>query len=283
MTEAANRAMTVAYSPDTGTLKPVVRRSRPPNATSADAEPEVEPSLRDANAVIRVVLVSTDATSGGIDSERRDDPPGEATDDLVQDLRASLFTAYRLQEVSDRIGTNVEETLAALTALARRTPAGAGDPAASLSEHEETELREAGSLAMPMPALDRRASAGTTVAALQLLSDALSVKQAARRLRVTDGRVRQRLTARTLLGVATASGWKLPAFQFTDDGQVRGLDQVLPAMPDDVHPLVVRHFLNQPNLELPVAGEPVPPREWLISGGDVDRVVMLAGELHAVP
>lgn len=200
----------------------------------------------------------------------------------MEHLRSSLLAAHQLREVSDRIGASVEETLAALKTLALSTPAEAGDPVASLSEHEESVLREAGSLTMPMPPLERRASVSTTVIALRLLADALSVKQTAQRLKVTDGRVRQRLTARTLLGVDTASGWKLPVFQFTDEGQVRGLDQVLPALPNDVHPLVVHHFLTRPNTELLVSGVPVPPREWLLSGGDVDRVVTLAAELHDV-
>lgn len=260
----------LSYSRKSGRLRPEPERrvhvhSRKGTAATADDR---------ASALIRVFLSSSERAEGVVPA---------ASQELVEELRDSLDVAHRLREVGDRIGTGTEDLLTALTALARRTPAEAGEPATSLSEQEERVLREAGSLLEPMPILERRASAATTVAALDLLADALTVKQAAGRLGVTDGRVRQRLSARTLLGVDSTGGWKLPAFQFTEDGELRGLDQVLPALPDDVHPLVVRYFLTTPSTELPVNDQTMSPRAWLLSGGDVARVVALAEDLHAMP
>jgi hypothetical protein len=58
---------------------------------------------------------------------------------------------------------------------------------------------------------------------------------------------------------------------------------VLPALPADVHPVVVHRFLTTPNADLDVDGAPTAPLTWLASGGDVDAVVQLAVDLHTIP
>lgn len=190
--------------------------------------------------------------------------------------------AHQLRAASDRLGLDVTETLRALLDLASSTPAGLAEPAGAPSTHDEAVLREAGSLAEPLPSLVERGSATTAVATLALLRDALTVKQAAARLRVTEGRVRQRIASRSLLGIPAAGGWRLPLFQFTESGEIRGLDRVLSALPENVHPLVVQWFLTTPHRDLGVAGATT-PLAWLSSGGDVDAVVALATDLHAIP
>ncbi|MGH8890506.1 MAG: DNA-binding protein, partial [Acidothermaceae bacterium] len=115
------------------------------------------------------------------------------------------------------------------------------------------------------------------------LEDALTVKAAADRLGVSEGRVRQRITARSLLGIDFGGVWRLPAFQFTDDGQLRGFDRVLQAMPDDVHPIAVWRFIERANAELTVDDEPASPREWLATGGEIERVAELAESAYTLP
>ena len=66
-----------------------------------------------------------------------------------------------------------------------------------------------------------------------------------------------------------------PRWQFTDDGPLSGLRQVLAALPDDYHPLDVADFMTTPNNQL---GERS-PAEWLSTGGQVQIVVELAGAL----
>jgi len=83
---------------------------------------------------------------------------------------------------------------------------GARRPGQLAREHEESVQRQAGSLTQSMPPLAERASARTAVHGVLLLDGALSVRQAADLLGVTAGRVRQRLTARTLQGVHTRRG-----------------------------------------------------------------------------
>lgn len=101
---------------------------------------------------------------------------------------------------------------------------------------------------------------------------------------VSQGRIRQRLTARTLFGIQTSMEWRLPPVQFTADGlPLRGLDRVLPALPEDVHPIVVNAFMQRPHEDLGITGTATSPREWLVSGGDIEAVVLLAAGLHDLP
>ncbi len=103
-------------------------------------------------------------------------------------------------------------------------------------EDEESVLRQAGSVTQSMPPLAERASARTAVDGVLLLDGALSVRQAADLLGVTAGRMRQRLTARTLRGVHTRRGGSCRPSSPTGR-ELRGLDRVLAAVPDDVRPL----------------------------------------------
>lgn len=118
-----------------------------------------------------------------------------------------------------------------------------------------------------------------TVAARAVLADsALSVSEAAKRLGVDTSRVRHRLAQGKLTGWKERS-WRLPSWQFTDDGVLPGLDAVLAAIPDDQPPLMVAAFMNTVQPDLMLAGEPVTPRMWLLAHGDAGPVAELATTL----
>jgi hypothetical protein len=201
----------------------------------------------------------------------------------VTPTRDQAATAKRISVLADRLHVSTDDALSAMEALASGTPAGSATPAAALTESEEAALREAGSLRHALPAFGDRASTKTAVATLQLQAEALTVKQAAAKLKVTEGRIRQRLAARTLFGIPTSGGWRIPLVQFGTTGLVRGLEQVLPALRSDAHPLVVEHFLSSPHVDLILDREQLSPLEWLASGGDVSVVVELAEALHDLP
>jgi hypothetical protein len=202
----------------------------------------------------------------------------------MAELATSVEAATRLTALAERLHVSSNEVLTALEMLAASTPAGAEAPPSTLTDDEERALRAAGSLREGMPPLAERASLLTTVQQVALVTDALSVKQAAFALGVSEGRIRQRLAARTLFGVQAAQGWRLPRFQFTENGQLlRGLERVLPALPTDVHPVVVTSFLDRPHEDLLVDGVATSPAAWLDGGGPVDAVVALAGDLHDLP
>jgi hypothetical protein len=53
--------------------------------------------------------------------------------------------------------------------------------------------------------------------------------------------------------------------QFTDTGMVPYLDQILPQLPSDLHPLTVNAVLTLPRVDLTVDGHPASVVEFLIS------------------
>ena len=215
-------------------------------------------------------LVTALATTGGA-------PPVG----VISGLTAHLAEAIRLARVAQRLHVSSEDALSTLESLADATPEGVHDPSLALSIDQERILREAGSLREDLPPLADRASTRTLAAGLALASDSLSVKQAAAALGVSEGRIRQRLAARTLFGIAASGGWRLPRFQFTEHSQLlRGMDQVLPVLPEDVHPVVVASFLARPHPDLVLNGEATSPAQWLEGGGRVETVVALAAGLH---
>lgn len=205
----------------------------------------------------------------------------------LEDPRAAkkelVEAGARLSEIGSRLNVSSGEILEALEHLALLTPVGVSDPAKSLTHAEEDALREAGSLQHAMPAWADRASTRTELWLMQVLSDALSVKDAAGLLGVTEGRVRQRLTARTLLGVERSGGWLLPRFQFSETSELPGLAEVLPAFPRDSHPAAVYAFLTRPSADLELEGEPLSPQDWLSSGGASSVVVDLVEAAYALP
>jgi hypothetical protein len=269
MTEAA-ASLTVAYSLRTGTI---TRVRAPRRRRGKDAEPAPRTTGRAKRSAVSVV-VEADSDNDEVTSP----------DELVEALRDSVALARQVHEISERMGVDAKEVLAAMMRLATTTPVGEAAKAGhALTDQDEKVLREAGSLAQqPMP-VGTRASTATTVSTLALVSDALTVKEAADLLGVTSGRIRQRITARSLLAFDAGGTWKLPTFQFDGNKVVRGLDRVVPALPPDAHPLVVHRFLTTPHPDLDVDGEPTTPLSWLIGGGDVEVVAGLAHDLHTLP
>ena len=115
-----------------------------------------------------------------------------------------------------------------------------------------------------------------------LLATARPVAEAARLLGVDPSRVRQRLGERSLYGLKTPRGWRLPAFQFDldqPDRLVPGIGGVLAALPPDLHPVAVYNWLTLPDPDLAWGDEPVSPLDWLRSGGDPAVVAALAADL----
>ena len=122
-----------------------------------------------------------------------------------------------------------------------------------------------------------------------LLATGLSTEDAAGVLGVSEARVRQRVGhERTLLGVKTPTGWRLPGFQFEGGGEVPGVGRVLRAMDPGLHVLSVANWFSLPKPELRTeylggAGEGedelLSPRDWLLRGGDPEALLGLAREL----
>ncbi|AGB27110.1 hypothetical protein Mycsm_07010 (plasmid) [Mycobacterium sp. JS623] len=151
--------------------------------------------------------------------------------------------------------------------------------AASLTEAEARLLDDADF------AEDRDAfiAAGTEIAGhtAHLAVTAFTADEVASGLNISASRVRQKRLAGELWAIPDGQTWLFPILQFEtgDNGgptcQVRGLDQVLNALPGDLHPVAVAGFLRTPQPDL-VHGRPMTPIEWLRTGGDVDQAVAAA-------
>jgi excisionase family DNA binding protein len=114
-----------------------------------------------------------------------------------------------------------------------------------------------------------------------LVSTGFTTLQAAKRLRVSDARIRQRLHERTLLAVRSGRAWRLPIFQFADRGELPVWTEVCPALPEAVSPVAVERWLSFPHPDLVTGEEEIPlsPRQWLLEGRPAQDVARLAREL----
>jgi hypothetical protein len=154
--------------------------------------------------------------------------------------------------------------------------------AASLTEDEVRLLDDAGFTE------DRDAflAAGTEIAGhlARLAVTAFTSDEVAAGLGVTASRVRQKRLAGELWAIPDGQTWVFPVLQFETGNhggpsrQIRGLDQVLKALPEGMHPVAVAGFLCTPQPDLYV-DRALTPLEWLRSGGDVAGAVAVATNL----
>jgi hypothetical protein len=116
-----------------------------------------------------------------------------------------------------------------------------------------------------------------------LRATALTTKEAAARLDVNDSRIRQRLAERALYGLKVDDEWRLPLFQFKEQGGlVPNIDRVLPHLDEGLSAIAVLHWLTSPNPDLASGetdDEPVSPIAWLKLGLDPEEVAELAAQL----
>jgi hypothetical protein len=158
------------------------------------------------------------------------------------------------------------------------------DPRRELTASEIAVLERGGFEPEPLVLDDTHPLIKSAAAYAALIGSSLSVAQAASRLHVAGSRVRQRLGERTLYGIKMRSGWRLPLFQFSDQGTVPGIDVVLPRLDPMLHPLTVVGWFTTPNPDLTYADdeEPVTALTWLMAGRSPSPVAELArsvGEL----
>jgi excisionase family DNA binding protein len=156
------------------------------------------------------------------------------------------------------------------------------EPERRFSAEEAAALREGG-LDLSPPAPDEPDLLARTAAKhAAMLATALTTKEMADLLGVSEGRVRQRLKEGTLYGVKAGRENRLPAFQFEGGGEVRGIGEVLRRVDRSVHPVALLNWFTLPDPDLHLdEGEEraVSPREWLLSGGSPETIAPLAQEL----
>lgn len=176
-----------------------------------------------------------------------------------------LLAARGSRATVEALGTMVAEAIASWPELRVRRDAGH-----DLTTHEASVLAE-GRFARRARrnAIDPVAVGVAEHAAL--LETALSVPEAAGRLGVTEGRVRQRLSERppTLWGVRVGHGWRLPASQFDTRATIPGIEVLLASLPEDLSPIAFHRWLTTPSPDLASTdggSEELSPRDWLRLG-----------------
>jgi hypothetical protein len=115
----------------------------------------------------------------------------------------------------------------------------------------------------------RSGGARTAAAALELVRDALTVRQAADLLGTAPDVVAQRVHEGDLYGFTAGDRLLLPRWQFASGAPLPHLADVLDGLPTPVHPRTVAGFMTSPSDEL--GG--VSPARWLLQGGDVGPVL----------
>jgi excisionase family DNA binding protein len=169
--------------------------------------------------------------------------------------------------------TMVREALESLRTVS------APDPRGQLTATEEVALRRGGFETRRARRGEQRPLESTVASFVAMMDEAMSVAEAAKRLRVDQSRVRQLLAAGSLYGIKVHGEWRLPRFQFTPRGTVTGIQEVLREVPRDLHPVEVLGWLRNPDPDLEMGDQAVSPLEWLRSGGDPARASEVARDL----
>ena len=114
-----------------------------------------------------------------------------------------------------------------------------------------------------------------------ILATSLSPARAGERLEgVTAVRVRQMIRERSLHALRLEGRWKIPVFQFGDEGLVPNIGAVNPALQPSLDPVSVLRWYTRPDPELVApGGEVLSPLDWLRAGMEPAPVVALARDL----
>lgn len=170
------------------------------------------------------------------------------------------------------------EERAALKAQFRRATPG-------LSASEQEVLRRGGAsvaelrLGPTMLAIARR---GSEEKYRSLVKQSLTVEQAARRLRLSSGRIRQLLLAGHLYGFKRDGDWRIPSFQFQANELVPGIGKVMAKLPRDLSLVAIYNWFTTSNPDLRTETEEdegFTPLEWLRSGHAPEAAASLAAGL----
>lgn len=112
-----------------------------------------------------------------------------------------------------------------------------------------------------------------------ILESTRTVDAVARLLGVNGSRIRQRLADRSIYGIKQGNKWRIPGWQFDDNGILPGIADVNRAVDHNVDIVALHGFLHTPNVDLEFGGEPISPLAWLRAGHDPEPVEQIASTL----
>ena len=126
--------------------------------------------------------------------------------------------------------------------------------------------------------------AETAVCDATLAESSFTKEDVAKRLHTTLARVSGMIRRREILSFLRRHRRLIPRFQFLDDGPlIEHISEVNATLPEDLELVEVYDWYTNPHPDLQVEDElPMCPLEWLRSGLDSGRVLVLANGLQAV-
>lgn len=104
----------------------------------------------------------------------------------------------------------------------------------------------------------------------------LSAEEVATQLGIDVAQVEHRRADGSLFAFTTDGEHRYPTWQFTGDRRrpvLPGLARLIRAFPDDKHPASILGFMSTPQESLLVDNERLTPVEWLLQGGNPQRLV----------
>lgn len=249
--------------------------------TARRSGPQHDILVTEGAETVRVAM-EVKAVDGGlvimVETSDGDDWTQVKPERLREGLVAILQRESQLERTAARYGLPAEALLNALA----DSVVDVSDPSAGLPEAELEALRAAGISLEGSPT--DPTGAGQVARGLarsrQFREEALTVAEAAKELKVSDGRIRQLIAAGSVMTIPNGDGGRLlPAWQFVGGRLLPGMD-VLTKAATGLHPLTLAGFMARPDVDLEVEGEPVSPLEWLLAGGDPTVVAGLAAGLR---
>jgi len=112
-----------------------------------------------------------------------------------------------------------------------------------------------------------------------LLNTSLNPDEVAQMVGLSVNDVLRQLDEGVLYGISTDNGWRVPTFQFEGNRPLPGLDEVLPLLHQELHPIAVSNWFANPNPDLLIGGTAVSPRQWLLSRHNPTAAARLAIDL----
>lgn len=192
----------------------------------------------------------------------------------IETLQATLHAVQARHErvEADALVADWLEILA--ETVQEREPRGSGMTAA-----QEDRLVRSGALSSErLASAKARVAGGSLVRRLgesraHTLADSLTPSEVSTLLHIDQSTVSHRRSDGGLYSFTVGRGRRYPSWQFVDGGGVLpGLAVIVKSIPKEMHPTTVRGIMTTPQPTMRAGGASLTPRDWLVGGGDVERV-----------
>ncbi|MFM9462623.1 TetR/AcrR family transcriptional regulator [Streptomyces scabiei] len=187
--------------------------------------------------------------------------------------------AMRLRMAAERMGLGLDDMVEWMEWMADQLP----PPSTSDADPDHlTQLHALGILVEEPVPPQKRASLQAALEYSQMIASSLTVQEFARETEMSTSAVEKRIKQGTLYTIQDRELVMIPRFQLSEGRLIPGLDQIVPLLPEGLHPLEVLSLLNRPSWALKLGGRPTSPVGWLKDGqepGAVEQIVKDVGWL----